>query len=87
MVVLVMLIKFLLHPKLKVASVMLIIRSAVPIYVAIPYEILHSSLPIIGQCSGSLSFHCAFHQLHSFGLKFEEETSKMLHLEHGFVWC
>jgi hypothetical protein len=21
------------------------------------------------------------------GLKFEEETSKMLHLEHGFVWC
>ena len=21
------------------------------------------------------------------GFKFEEETSKMLHLEHGFVWC
>ena len=21
------------------------------------------------------------------GLKFEEEISKMLHLEHGFVWC
>jgi len=21
------------------------------------------------------------------GLKFEEETTKMLHLEHGFVWC
>ena len=21
------------------------------------------------------------------GLKFEEETSKILHLEHGFVWC
>ena len=21
------------------------------------------------------------------GLKFEEETSKMLHLEHSFVWC
>ena len=20
-------------------------------------------------------------------IKFEEETSKMLHLEHGFVWC
>ena len=20
-------------------------------------------------------------------LKFEEDTSKMLHLEHGFVWC
>jgi hypothetical protein len=20
-------------------------------------------------------------------LKFEEETSEMLHLEHGFVWC
>jgi len=20
-------------------------------------------------------------------LKFEEEASKMLHLEHGFVWC
>ena len=23
----------------------------------------------------------------SIGLKFEEETNKMLHLEHGFVWC
>ena len=21
------------------------------------------------------------------GLKFERETSKMLHLEHGFAWC
>jgi len=21
------------------------------------------------------------------GPKFEEETNKMLHLEHGFVWC
>ena len=21
------------------------------------------------------------------GLKFEEETNKMPHLEHGFVWC
>jgi len=21
------------------------------------------------------------------GLKFEEETNKMLRLEHGFVWC
>jgi len=21
------------------------------------------------------------------GLKFEEEPNKMLHLEHGFVWC
>ena len=21
------------------------------------------------------------------GLKFEEETSKMVNLEHGFVWC
>jgi hypothetical protein len=24
--------------------------------------------------------------LQEIGLKFEEETSKMLHLEHGFVW-
>jgi len=21
------------------------------------------------------------------GLKFEKETNKMLHLEHGFLWC
>ena len=21
------------------------------------------------------------------GLKIEEETSKMLHLEHSFIWC
>jgi hypothetical protein len=26
-----------------------------------------------------------FHQ--QIGLKFKEETSKMLHLEHSFVWC
>jgi hypothetical protein len=26
-----------------------------------------------------------FYQL--IGFEFEEETSKMLHLEHGFVWC
>ena len=25
--------------------------------------------------------------LPAIGLKFEEETIKMLHLEHGFVWC
>jgi hypothetical protein len=27
---------------------------------------------------------CLYQQI---GLKFEEETSKMLHLEHGFLWC
>jgi hypothetical protein len=27
----------------------------------------------------------SFHQQTS--LKFEEETSKVLHLEHSFVWC
>jgi hypothetical protein len=27
----------------------------------------------------------AFYQ--QIGLKFEEETSEMLHLERGFVWC
>jgi len=69
-VVFVMLIKFLLKPKLKVASLMFIIRSAVSLYVAIPYEILHRSLPIISQCSGSLSFHCACRQLHSFNNKY-----------------
>jgi hypothetical protein len=26
-----------------------------------------------------------FHQ--QIGLKFKEETSKTLHLEHSFVWC
>ena len=25
--------------------------------------------------------------LQQIGLKFEEESSKMLHMEHGFVWC
>jgi hypothetical protein len=24
---------------------------------------------------------------HKIGLKSEEETNKMLHMEHGFVWC
>jgi len=27
------------------------------------------------------------HFYQQIGLKFEEETNKMLHLEHGFVWC
>jgi hypothetical protein len=27
----------------------------------------------------------SFHQ--QTGLKFKEETSKLLHLEHSFVWC
>jgi hypothetical protein len=27
----------------------------------------------------------SFHE--QIGLKFKEETSEMLHLEHGFVWC
>jgi len=27
------------------------------------------------------------HFYQQIGLKFEEETSKKLHLEHGFVWC
>jgi hypothetical protein len=34
---------------------------------------------------------CSDHKLIFFdiedGLKFEEETSEMLHLERGFVWC
>jgi hypothetical protein len=29
----------------------------------------------------------AFNKNQQIGLKFEEETSKMLHLEHDFVWC
>jgi hypothetical protein len=45
-VVLIMLIKFLLKPMLKFASLMFIIRSAVPLYVAFPYEILYRSLPL-----------------------------------------
>ena len=36
--------------------------------------------------------NCCFQQeedslYQQIGLKFEEKTSKMLHLEHGFVWC
>ena len=30
------------------------------------------------------TLNCLYQQI---GLKFEEETSKMLHLEHGFLWC
>ena len=32
----------------------------------------------------ALLFECFYQQI---GLKFEEETSEVLHLEHGFVWC
>ena len=34
---------------------------------------------------GNYILEDSFHQ--QIGLKFEEETNKMLHLEHGFVWC
>jgi hypothetical protein len=35
-----------------------------------------------GKVAGNEEF---FYQ--QIGFKFEEETSEMLHLEHGFVWC
>ena len=44
----------------------------------------------LNKCLHTHCFYCAdefFMRKDDFGLKFEEETSKMLHLEHGFVWC
>jgi len=46
-------------------------------------------------CLTCFGHHFAHHQelkledsfYQQIGLKFEEETNKMLHLEHGFVWC
>jgi hypothetical protein len=42
----------------------------------------------IQNCHGKSSIQQeedSFHQ--QTGLKFKEETSKVLHLEHSFVWC
>jgi len=42
----------------------------------------------IQDCRGKSSFQeggGSFHQ--KIGLKFKEETSTVLHVEHSFVWC
>jgi len=48
-----------------------------------------------GRCTREIKYRIAMAKAvfnkqtfyHHIGLKFEEETNKMLHLEHGFVWC
>ena len=37
------------------------------------------------RAKAELARRCSFHL--QIGLKFKEETSKVLHLEHNFVWC
>jgi hypothetical protein len=44
--------------------------------------VLH--VPLVFRRSFELTYLWAFYQ--QIGLEFEEETSKMLHLERGFVW-
>jgi hypothetical protein len=43
------------------------------------------------QCEGGAAIFNIISDNRSFyqqiGLKFEEETSEMLYLEHGFLWC
>ena len=39
----------------------------------------------ITMAKAAFSYRVSFYQKN--GLKFEEETDKMLHLEHSFVWC
>ena len=41
--------------------------------------------PRIAMAKAAISKKKTFYQ--QIGLKFEEETNKMLHSEHGFVWC
>jgi hypothetical protein len=38
-----------------------------------------------GRCNCEIKQEETFYK--QTGLKFEEETSEMLHLERGFVWC
>ena len=42
-------------------------------------------LGVLRSCKSCIQQEDSFYQ--QIGLKFVEETSKMLHLEHGFVWC
>jgi len=60
------------------------------------FKYLGSLLTNDGRCTREIKSRiamekAAFSKKDSFyqkiGLKFEEETNKMLHLEHGFVWC
>ena len=60
------------------------------------FKYLGSMLTNNGRCTCEMKSRiamakAAFNKKKTFyqhtGLKFEEETSKMLHLEHGFVWC
>ena len=61
------------------------------------FKYLGSMLTDVGRCTSEIKSRIAmakaafnkkknlFYQ--KIGLKFEEETSEMLHLERGFVWC
>jgi hypothetical protein len=54
------------------------------------FRYLGSMLTDDGRCTCEIKSRIAmakaeFNQ--QIGLKFEEETSEMLHLERGFVWC
>ena len=60
------------------------------------FKYLGSMLTNDGRCTREIKSRiamakAAFNKTRTFyqqiGLKFEEETNKMLHLEHGFVWC
>ena len=54
-----------------------------------PYPNLKQFFPALNKANEVyLRFHLHWDSFYQkTGLKFEEETSKMLHLEHGFVWC
>ena len=61
------------------------------------FKYLGSMLTNNGRCTCEIKSRiamakAAFHKKKNLfyqhiGLKFVEETSKMLHLDHGFVWC
>jgi hypothetical protein len=50
-------------------------------------ETAHDNIMLCRNCHGksSIQQEDSFHQ--KTGLKFKEETSKVLRLEHSFVWC
>ena len=59
------------------------------------FKYLGSVLTNVGRCTCEIKSRIAMAKAASnkkgsfyqqIGLKFEEETSKMLHLEHGFLW-
>jgi hypothetical protein len=54
------------------------------VYPCIRDTVVFVVFPVSNEFAGDKHDESFYQQI---GLNFEEETSEMLHLKHGFVWC